>query len=226
MTYPQPAPGALPGWRFPDGTVLVKTFSLETETGQEAARLETRLLHRRARRRHRGVRRPGLERLHLHLERRADRRRARRREGRRPRVHDQDRRPARRKQNVALPQPGRMHPVPHDDGQVRAGRQHAADEPRPRLRRRGRQPARDARAHRPVRPASCPQPPEKLAKLADYRDAKADLDARARAYLHANCSHCHRKWGGGNAEFQLLATLPLKDTGHRRRRSRARARST
>lgn len=57
-----------------------------------------------------------------------------------------------------------------------------------------------------------PAPPEKLAKLADYRDEKADLDARARAYLHANCSHCHRKWGGGNAEFQLLATLPLKDT--------------
>ena len=39
------------------------------------------------------------------------------------------------------------------------------------------------------------------------------LDARARAYLHANCSHCHRKWGGGNAEFQLLATLPLKELG-------------
>ena len=23
VTYPQPAPGAPPGWRFPDGTVLV-----------------------------------------------------------------------------------------------------------------------------------------------------------------------------------------------------------
>jgi hypothetical protein len=58
-----------------------------------------------------------------------------------------------------------------------------------------------------------PATPDKLPKLADYRDTKADVDARARAYLHANCSHCHRKWGGGNAEFQLLATLPLKDTG-------------
>jgi hypothetical protein len=58
-----------------------------------------------------------------------------------------------------------------------------------------------------------PAVPEKLPKLVDYRDPKADLDARARAYLHANCSHCHRKWGGGNADFQLLATLPLKDTG-------------
>jgi hypothetical protein len=58
-----------------------------------------------------------------------------------------------------------------------------------------------------------PAEPSKLPKLADYRDPKADLDSRARAYLHANCSHCHRKWGGGNADFQLLATLPLKDTG-------------
>ncbi len=37
------------------------------------------------------------------------------------------------------------------------------------------------------------------------------MDDRARAYLHANCSHCHRKWGGGNAEFQLLSTLPVKE---------------
>jgi hypothetical protein len=52
-----------------------------------------------------------------------------------------------------------------------------------------------------------------LEKLADYHDANASLDARARSYLHANCSHCHRKWGGGNAEFQLLSTLPLKELG-------------
>jgi hypothetical protein len=35
----------------------------------------------------------------------------------------------------------------------------------------------------------------------------------ADTYLHANCSHCHRKWGGGNADFQLLATLPIDQTG-------------
>ena len=58
-----------------------------------------------------------------------------------------------------------------------------------------------------------PKPPAELEKLGDYRDKNASLDARARAYLHANCSHCHRKWGGGNAEFQLLSTLPLKDLG-------------
>jgi hypothetical protein len=58
-----------------------------------------------------------------------------------------------------------------------------------------------------------PNPPEKLAKLVDYHDAGQPLDARARSYLHANCSHCHRKWGGGNADFQLLFPLALKDTG-------------
>jgi glucose/arabinose dehydrogenase len=47
ITYPQPAPGATPGWRFPDGTVLVKTFSLDMEQGNPRSRrrLETRLLH-------------------------------------------------------------------------------------------------------------------------------------------------------------------------------------
>ena len=58
-----------------------------------------------------------------------------------------------------------------------------------------------------------PAAPEKLPSLVNYRDSKADLNARACAYLHANCSHCHRKWGGGNAEFQLLANLPLEETG-------------
>ena len=66
-----------------------------------------------------------------------------------------------------------------------------------------------------------PAAPEKLPKLADYHDTKARPWTRGPAsYLHANCSHCHRKWGGGNAEFQLLATLPLKDTRRARREAR------
>ena len=56
-------------------------------------------------------------------------------------------------------------------------------------------------------------PPAKLPRLADYDDEKLPTDVRARSYLHSNCSHCHMKWGGGNAEFKLLATLPLKDLG-------------
>ena len=52
-----------------------------------------------------------------------------------------------------------------------------------------------------------------LPAVADYRDSGPTLNDRARGYLHANCSHCHRKWGGGNTEFQLLDSLPLDETG-------------
>jgi hypothetical protein len=58
-----------------------------------------------------------------------------------------------------------------------------------------------------------PAKPSALPKLVNYEDEKLDINERARSYLHANCAHCHMKWGGGNAEFQLLATLDLKDTG-------------
>jgi hypothetical protein len=58
-----------------------------------------------------------------------------------------------------------------------------------------------------------PQTPAKLPKLADFNDKSHPIDVRARSYLHSNCSHCHIKWGGGNAEFKLLAGLDLKDMG-------------
>ena len=57
-----------------------------------------------------------------------------------------------------------------------------------------------------------PSAPAELPRIYDHLDESRPLDDRARAYLHSNCSHCHRKWGGGNAEFQLLATLPLEET--------------
>jgi len=53
----------------------------------------------------------------------------------------------------------------------------------------------------------------KLPHLVNPQDATATLDARARSYLHANCSHCHMDYGGGNARFQLLYSLPLDQTG-------------
>lgn len=48
--------------------------------------------------------------------------------------------------------------------------------------------------------------PEKLAKLVDPYDTTADLGARARSYLHANCSVCHIEAGGGNAKMELEFT--------------------
>jgi uncharacterized repeat protein (TIGR03806 family) len=52
-----------------------------------------------------------------------------------------------------------------------------------------------------------------LPKLPDPRDEKVPLDQRARSYLHANCAHCHMVYGGGNALFKLTFTLPLSATG-------------
>jgi hypothetical protein len=46
----------------------------------------------------------------------------------------------------------------------------------------------------------------------DSEDEREPLDRRARAYLHANCSHRHRGFGG-NAQFELLSMLKLAETG-------------
>src|SRR5262249_34733867 len=40
-------------------------------------------------------------------------------------------------------------------------------------------------------------------KLADPSDAGQPLEARARAYLHANCGHCHCEGGGGSVNLRL-----------------------
>jgi putative heme-binding domain-containing protein len=45
--------------------------------------------------------------------------------------------------------------------------------------------------------------------LVDPRDDSADLTARARSYLHANCGHCHRFGGGGSAKLELRFDLPI-----------------
>ena len=50
---------------------------------------------------------------------------------------------------------------------------------------------------------------KKERRLTDPADATAKLDDRARGYLHANCSHCHRFGGGGAVDFELLATADL-----------------
>jgi uncharacterized repeat protein (TIGR03806 family) len=51
----------------------------------------------------------------------------------------------------------------------------------------------------------------KLAKLSEPFGADP-IDARARAYLHANCSQCHRPTGGGGGNIDLRYTQPLAKT--------------
>ena len=48
-------------------------------------------------------------------------------------------------------------------------------------------------------------PPDKYERLANPYDPAETLEARARAYLHSNCSICHVDAGGGNAQMQLEA---------------------
>ena len=48
------------------------------------------------------------------------------------------------------------------------------------------------------------------AALTDPHDLTADLNERARSYLHVNCSHCHRFGGGGSALFDVRKELALE----------------
>jgi uncharacterized repeat protein (TIGR03806 family) len=53
-----------------------------------------------------------------------------------------------------------------------------------------------------------PKAPKDLDRLADPADAAQDLERRARAYLHVNCSVCHVEAGGGNAKMELGLATP------------------
>jgi putative heme-binding domain-containing protein len=46
--------------------------------------------------------------------------------------------------------------------------------------------------------------------LTNPHDPAAALDARARSYLHVNCSHCHEFGAGGTADLQLRYDAPLE----------------
>ena len=50
------------------------------------------------------------------------------------------------------------------------------------------------------------KPPAAYDQLADPYDQNADLDRRARSYLHVNCASCHIGAGGGNAQIDLAYT--------------------
>jgi len=217
VEYPQPAPGAPRGWRFPDGTVVVKTFAMEMERGNPASRrrLETRILHfeqlagteevgDQVWRGYTYVWNDDQTDAELLQAQGADRQLT---------IRDPDAPGGVRKQTWHFPSRAECtlcHTMPakyvlgvntlqmnkdHDYGNGRVANQ------------------LQMLADLGVFKKPLPKPPESLPHLADYRDQSQPLEARARSYLHSNCAHCHMKWGGGNAEFQLLATLPLAELG-------------
>jgi uncharacterized repeat protein (TIGR03806 family) len=214
--YPQPAPGAPPGWRFPADTVLVKTFSLEMEAGnpKSTRRLETRLLHFKPM--------PGTDEVggqfwrgytYVWNDEQTD---AELLDAngldRKLTIVDPDAPGGKREQVWRFPSRSectmchtfsakytlgvdtRQMNKDHDYGDAVANQLATL-------------------AHIGVFKEKLPKPIGELARLADYHDASQPLNDRARSYLHSNCAHCHRKWGGGNADFQLLHTLPLAETG-------------
>jgi hypothetical protein len=54
-----------------------------------------------------------------------------------------------------------------------------------------------------------PNPPAHYPALVDPADARADKALRVRSYLHANCSQCHVRAGGGNSPIDLEFTTAL-----------------
>ena len=49
-------------------------------------------------------------------------------------------------------------------------------------------------------------------RVADPADARDSLDKRARAYLHANCAHCHQFGAGGSVDIDFRFDRPLDET--------------
>lgn len=227
VTYPQPAPGSLPGWRFPDGTVIAETLSLELEPGNASTRrrIETRLLHYEqlagseevGDQFWRGytylwndeqtdavlVDAGGADRTFTILDRTSSNRSTTNRakpaaKGRSQTWHFPSRAECTVCHNMAAKyvlglttnQVNRDHDYDGTiDNQLRTWE------------------------HIGLFTKPFPKPASEMVRLVDYADKTHDVGVRARSYLHANCSHCHRKWGGGNTEFQLLATLEPKELG-------------
>lgn len=226
IIYPQPSPGSTPGWRFPDGTVLVKTFSMDMERGNPKSRkrLETRLLHFQQF--------PGTQEYgdqywrgytYVWNDDQTDAELLDEKGADLPlkikvgdkMVEQNYRIPSRAEctlchtnahkfaLGVATMQMNRDHVYPSPlwgEGKGVRGSSVVANQ-------------LATLEHIGLFTKPLPAPPEKLPKLADYDDPSVPVETRARSYLHSNCAHCHIKWGGGNAEFKLLATLPLEEMG-------------
>ena len=55
-------------------------------------------------------------------------------------------------------------------------------------------------------------PSENSPQLTNPVDTTASVEDRARAYLHTNCSHCHRMHAGGSVLSEMQFDLPLDNT--------------
>lgn len=214
ITYPQPAPGAPHGWKFPDGTVAVETLSLEVAPGK-SRRLETRILH--------------YEKLaggedvgdqfwrgytYIWNDEQTDAVLLEDPLGKDETFTIEDAAAPDGKRQQTWHYPSRTEcTVCHnmaakyvlgintlqtnrsfDYGKVHDNQLRTFE-------------------HIGLFTKPLPRTPTKLPRLADYTSESQGLARRARSYLHANCSHCHRKWGGGNGEFRLLATIDLEKMG-------------
>lgn len=51
-----------------------------------------------------------------------------------------------------------------------------------------------------------------LPRMASPLDESADLTQRIRSYLHVNCSHCHRRGGGGTAAIEVPLEVAFEKT--------------
>ncbi|MBY0232443.1 MAG: PQQ-dependent sugar dehydrogenase [Gemmataceae bacterium] len=202
IEYPQPSPGAPRGWKFPDGTVAVKTFSVETDKGKR--RLETRLLHFQQLEGSEEVGdqywrgytyawndeqtdaelldSKGLDKVYTD------------KAGKKRTWHF----PSRAECVLCHTMPAKyvLGLNTHQLNRDRAGENQLA-----------------AWETLGLFTKPLPTTPDKLPRMASPDDPKADTVAKARSYLHANCAHCHMKWGGGNAAFQLMYTLAPADMG-------------
>ena len=217
ITYPQPAPGAPHGWKFPDGTVAMETISMEMEVGKPASRrrLETRILHYE--------KLSGDENVgdqfwrgytYVWNDEQTDAVLLEDTLGRDLKLKIKDAAapngvrtqtwhlPSRAEctvcHNMAAKYVLGINTLQINRDTVHGG---ASENQLAGFQRMG------------LFTEPLPMTPEELPQLVDPRDASQELNARGRSYLHANCSHCHRKWGGGNGEFRLLSTVKLEEMG-------------
>jgi len=204
MKYPN-ARNAPPGWKFPDGAVLMETISLDTPAGKR--RIETRILHHE--------RLTGTEEIgdqywqgytYIWNDEQTDATLLEDPQGRDRTftVRDPKRADEPRQQSWHFPSRIECITCHNMAAKYVVGMQTAQMNHGNQLR---------MFEQMGLFTAPLPSDPAEMPRLVDYRDTRADLNLRARSYLHSNCSHCHRHWGGGNAEIHLIATWDLADMG-------------